>query len=97
MRMRRYAEGRRSELRPNRLTASGKWLVALKPVVYINEAEQTIQETSEPIVENGAVLEENPDPTAAFVYDDDEEGAFAGFDDDYDDDFMLNSNPQGTT
>jgi len=42
MRMRRYAEARRSELRPNRLTASGKVLVALKPVVYINKAEQTI-------------------------------------------------------
>ena len=42
-------------------------------------------------------MEENPDPTAAFTYDDDQGGVFAGFDDDYDDDFMLNSNPQGTT
>ena len=67
MRMRQYAEARPREMRPNRLTASSKGLIALKPVVYINEADQTIQETSEPVVENGAVLEENPDPTAAFV------------------------------
>ena len=41
-----------------------------------------IQETSEPIVENGAVLEENPNSVAALDYDDDPGGVFAGFDDD---------------
>jgi len=47
-----------------------------------------IQETSEPIVENGAVLEENPDPTAEFEYDYDDHdrprSRFVPFDDDYD-------------
>ena len=60
-------------------------------------------------MENGAVLEENPDSIAVFDYDDDQGGGFAGFDDDYDDqggafggfddnyddDFALNSNHEG--
>jgi len=60
-------------------------------------------------VENGAVLEENPDSIAVFDYDDDQGGGFAGFDDDYDDqggafggfddnyddDFALNWNHEG--
>jgi len=60
-------------------------------------------------VENGAVLEENPDPIAVFDYNDDQGdgfagfdddyddqgGAFGGFDDNYDDDFALNWNHEG--
>jgi hypothetical protein len=73
-------------------------------------ADGLIQETSEPIVENGAILEETRDAIVAFDYDDDQRGgftefdndlddqagAFGGFDDDYDDDFSLKSNHRGT-
>ena len=104
--MQRYAKARRRELKLNRLTLSGKALI-----VFIDQAEHSIQETSEPVVENGAVLEENPDPIAAFDYDDGQPGGFAGFDDDYDnqggafggvdgdydDDFALNSTWNGIT
>jgi len=71
--------------------------------------DHSIQETSEPIIENGAVLEETPDAVVAFDYDDDQRdgfaefdddpddqgGAFGGFDDDYEDDVALNSNHGG--
>ena len=54
-------------------------------------------------------MEENQDPIAAFDYDDDQGGGFAGFDDEYDDqggvfggfdddydvDFALNANHEG--
>ena len=54
-----------------------------------------IQETSEPIIENGAILEETPDAIVAFDYDNDQGGGFTGFDDNYDDDFALKSNHEG--
>ena len=71
--------------------------------------DRPIQETSEPIIENGAILEETPDAIVAFDYDDDQGGGFAGFDEDYDDqggtfgafnedyedDFSVSSNHQG--
>ena len=63
----------------------------------IDRIDPQIQETSEPVIENGAVLEENPDPIAAFDYDDDQEGWFTGFDDDYDEEFTLNSYDEGAT
>ena len=65
---------------------------------------------SEPIIENGEVLEENPYSTAKFEYDDDQReafsgvdnyyndqgGAFGGFDDDYDDEYFApTSNDRG--
>jgi len=104
--MQQYARARRRELKLNRLTTSGNALM-----VFIDQADRSIQETSEPVVENGAVIEENPDPVASFDYDDDQHGGFAGFDDDYDDqggafgefdedyddDFALNSTRKGIT
>ena len=106
--MQQYAKARRRELKLNRLTSSGK----KGPLfLFIDQGDRPIQETSEPVVENGAVLEENPDPTAAFDYDDDQggwfagfdddydyqRGAFSGFDEDYDDDFAVNSTRKGNT
>ena len=104
--MQQYARARRRELKLNRLTTSGNALM-----VFIDQADRSIQETSEPLVENGAVIEENPDPVASFDYDDDQPGGFAGFDDDYDDqggafggfdedyddDFAMNSTRKGIT
>jgi len=63
-------------------------------IVYTDWADHAIQETSEPVIENGAVLEEHLDPIAAFDYDDNQ-GGFGGFDDSYNDDFMWNINHKG--
>ena len=54
----------------------------------MTDADHLIQETSEPIIENGAVLAENPDPVARFDYDDNDQTGFAGFDDSCDDQEM---------
>ena len=54
----------------------------------LTDADHLIQETSEPIIENGAVLAENPDPVARFDYDDNDQTGFAGFDDSCDDQEM---------
>ena len=67
------------------------------PILTNDDIGSRIQETSEPIIENGAVLEENPDLIMAFDYDDYQGDMFAGSDDDYDSNFTLSQNYQGTT
>ena len=42
----------------------------------MNNIDLQIQETSEPMIENGTVLQENPDVIAAFRHDDDPGGVW---------------------